>query len=119
MLRISELRNKDVINMADGKRLGYIEDIDLNVEQGRIEALIIPTVQGRRFSLFAKGEEAIINWRQVKKIGADVILIDPDKRLEPITATETMQEPQFPVYKPPFNPFQKDPFAEQDELFDL
>ena len=118
MLRISELRNKDVINIVDGKRIGYIDDIDLDMEQGRIEAIIIPTNGGRMFSLFSKGEEAVISWRQIKKIGVDVILIDPDKSVEPTTASAP-PEAQAPVYTAPANPFKDDPFAGQDELFDL
>lgn len=118
MLRISELRNKDVINIQDGKRLGYIEDIDLDMEHGRIEAIIIPTGSSRMFSLFAKGEETLIHWRQIKKIGVDVILIDPDKSVQPTANYESPQE-ESAHYAAPINPFEKDPFEDQDALFDL
>ena len=126
MLRISELRNKDVIDIRDGRRIGFIEDIDLDMEHGRIESIIIPGGTGRMFSLFSKGEESVISWRQIKKIGVDVILIDPDARIEPmqmnpvLAEAETVaEEPRPAVFAPPVNPFQKDPFADQDELFDL
>lgn len=42
MIKISELRLHDVINITDGKRLGMIKDIDIDVETGRIKAFILP-----------------------------------------------------------------------------
>lgn len=120
MLRISELRNKDVIDLQEGKRIGYIDDIDLDLERGRIESLVIPTSNSRMFNLFGRGEDIVIHWRQIKKIGVDVILIDPDStvHIEPIAAEEPQtQQPQ--IYTPPVNPFTEDPFEDQDDLFEL
>ena len=38
-MRISELRMKDVIEAEDGRRLGYINDMDIDPDAGRIDAL--------------------------------------------------------------------------------
>lgn len=77
MLRISDLRNKDVINCVDGKRLGFIRDIEIDVNKGGVEAIVIPG-QTRLFALFARNDEIVLPWRQIKKIGVDVILVEPD-----------------------------------------
>ena len=121
-MRISELRNKDVINVRDGRRLGYIEDFDLDLERGRVDALRVPAGNGRMFGLFSKGEETVIAWHQIQKIGVDVILIDPEKtHFTPVhsptpegEATETTA-----LFVPPANPFREDPFREQEHLFDI
>ncbi|MCL2816819.1 MAG: YlmC/YmxH family sporulation protein [Clostridiales bacterium] len=75
MFRVSDLRNKDVVNALDGKKLGYIKDIDLDLHQGRIRALILP---GSRsfFGLFGKNDDLVVDWTQIQKIGVDVILVE-------------------------------------------
>lgn len=75
MFRVSELRNKDVINSVDGKRLGFIRDIELDLRDGRIRSLILPG-ESKIWRLFGRAEEIIIEWPQIRKIGADVILVE-------------------------------------------
>lgn len=41
MIRISELQMKDIINVSDGKRLGNIGDIEIDMDTGKIESIII------------------------------------------------------------------------------
>jgi YlmC/YmxH family sporulation protein len=74
MLRISQFQLKDVININDGKRLGNIGDLDINVSTGKIEAIII-IHGGKILGMFGKEEEIIIPWRNIVKIGSDVILV--------------------------------------------
>ncbi len=71
------LRNKEVINICDGARLGYICDTDISVPEGNICGLIIPQSTGL-FS-FKKVKNIYIPWHRVEKIGDDIILVDlPD-----------------------------------------
>ena len=41
-MKISDFQTKDVINITDGKRLGQISDLELDLKQGRIEAIVVP-----------------------------------------------------------------------------
>jgi len=75
MIKISDLRNRDVVNIADGKRLGTICDLDLDLENGKVTALIVPGC-ARLFSFFSKGRDYIIPWENIVKIGVDTILVD-------------------------------------------
>lgn len=75
MAKISDLRVREVINIADGRRLGQIKDIDIDLEQGRISAIILPG-PGRLMSFFGREEEIAVPWEKIKKIGLDVILVD-------------------------------------------
>jgi len=79
MNRASEFRQKEVINIADGRRLGFVSDVEVNLEDGRIEAIIIPG-GGRFFGLIGKENEFVIPWERVKKVGEDIILVDMDER---------------------------------------
>jgi len=75
VVKISDLRMREVINLADGRRLGPIKDIDIDLEQGRIGAIILPGA-GKLFSFFGREEEIVVPWEKIKRIGVDVILVD-------------------------------------------
>jgi YlmC/YmxH family sporulation protein len=75
MFKISDLRNKDVVNSLDGKRLGFIRDIDIDLAEGRIKALILPG-ESRLMGLFGRNDDIIIEWGKIKRIGVDVILVE-------------------------------------------
>ncbi|MBD8068378.1 YlmC/YmxH family sporulation protein [Bacillus sp. PS06] len=74
MVYISELQAKDVVSVSDGKRLGNIGDIDINLSTGKIEAIII-SGSGKVLGFFGKDEEVSIPWNHIMKIGTDVILV--------------------------------------------
>jgi YlmC/YmxH family sporulation protein len=71
-----DLKQKEVVNMLDGKILGTIDDFEIDDEDGRIISAIIPESSGKLFNFFSKGEEYIIPWSCIKKIGEDTILIE-------------------------------------------
>jgi|GEM_PF-296025 len=75
MFRVSDLRHKDIINVIDGKRIGYIKDIELDLDDGTIKNIVLPG-ESRLFNFFGKNDDLVIDWRQIKKIGADVILVE-------------------------------------------
>ncbi|MGE6631314.1 YlmC/YmxH family sporulation protein [Bacillus sp. NPDC077027] len=74
MMSISEFQIKDVVDVSSGKKLGTIGDIDINVTSGKIQAIIIGGT-GRVMGFFGKEEEMIVPWRNIVKIGEDVILV--------------------------------------------
>ncbi|MBO0959193.1 YlmC/YmxH family sporulation protein [Neobacillus sp. MM2021_6] len=74
MVKISEFQIKDVVNVSDGKRLGNIGDIEINLTTGKIEAVVI-SGNGRVLGFFGKDEDIVIPWKNIIKIGQDVILV--------------------------------------------
>lgn len=81
--RMIELRYKEVINICDGCRLGFVGDVEVVIPEGKICALIVPGPY-RFFGLFGRGEEFYIPWECIKQIGDDIILIDkPVERRTP------------------------------------
>lgn len=73
-MKISDFQTKDVINIVDGKRLGQISDLELDLRQGRIEAIVVPSYSKFR-GLFGGGSDLIIPWSNIVKIGSDVVLV--------------------------------------------
>ncbi|BCV24712.1 MAG TPA: YlmC/YmxH family sporulation protein [Firmicutes bacterium] len=75
LVRGSELRSREVINISDGRKLGNVVDVDIDLEAGRIRALIVPGAT-RVLGLFGRNEDVVISWEKVKRIGYDVILVE-------------------------------------------
>ena len=71
----ANFREKEVINSCDGRRLGFVTDIEFDVCDGRITAIIVPVKSG---FLGLKCEELVIPWNKICKIGEDVILVDAE-----------------------------------------
>jgi len=76
-MRISELRLLDIVNIKDGRRLGPIKDLDLDLERGVVKGIVVPGAS-RSWGFFGGGrtEDIMVPWDRVKKIGVDVILVD-------------------------------------------
>lgn len=75
MVRTSDLRLREVVNILDGKRLGAVDDVEIDLTTGKITAVIIPG-GGRLLGLFGKGDEIVIPWDKIKRIGVDMILVE-------------------------------------------
>lgn len=78
MLRVSDLRHKDIVNVMDGRRLGFIRDVDIDVQGGKIRSVVVPGEAGF-FSFFTRGDDTVIPWAQIKRIGVDVILVELER----------------------------------------
>lgn len=82
MVRMSDLRMRAVVNIHDGRRLGNIEDLEIDPETGRILAIVVPAPAGF-LGLFAKEGDYVIPWERIHKIGRDVILVEVQSFTEP------------------------------------
>lgn len=73
-MRLSELQDKDIISIIDGKKIGNIVDINISLE-GNIDSLI---VEKTKFiiSRFSNNSEIEIKWSNIDKVGKDVILVN-------------------------------------------
>lgn len=71
---LAALRCREVINLYDGARMGYVSDIQFDINSGRITAFIVPETAGV-LGLLGKGEDAVISWDCIEKIGEDIIFV--------------------------------------------
>ncbi len=69
---ISDLRDKEIINVCDGTRLGFVEDIEVDVVCGKVITII---ASGECRSLFGKNTEVVIPWECIECIGEETILV--------------------------------------------
>ncbi|MHB1151956.1 MAG: YlmC/YmxH family sporulation protein [Eubacteriales bacterium] len=83
LCRITDLRDKEVINICDGQRLGYVYDVEVDIICGKVVALVVPEEHGC-FSL-VHSSEIKIPWDKIDKIGDDIILVSlPLADIKPI-----------------------------------
>lgn len=75
LVRIYEMRQKEVINTLDGARYGYMSDVEIDNKTGKVEKLIIPG-PGKILGMFGREQEYQIKWDKIKKIGDDIILVE-------------------------------------------
>lgn len=73
--RVTDLHYKEVINVQDGRRLGYVGDAELDLESGEVRALIVPG-RCRFFGLFGREDDYILPWDCISRIGDDIILVE-------------------------------------------
>jgi len=70
-----ELREKDIININNCKRMGCVADLVFDPKNGCIQALIA-TENEKLWGFFSKEGSCEIPWCKIKQIGPDIILVD-------------------------------------------
>ncbi|MCL2047341.1 MAG: YlmC/YmxH family sporulation protein [Defluviitaleaceae bacterium] len=75
MLRMYDLRQKEIVNINDGARYGFVSDLEIDTTDGKTAALIVPG-PGRVLGVFGRDQEYRIPWESINKIGEDIILVD-------------------------------------------
>ena len=78
--KFTQLQCKEVICIRDGRRLGFIGDILVEVPDGKVTAVVVPG-PGKLLGMAGPREDFIIPWDCIRKIGPDIVLVDaePDK----------------------------------------
>lgn len=70
-----DFKHKEVININNGKRLGFVQDVCADLESGTITSIIVPG-NNKFMGMFSGGNEIVIDWQNIKCIGDDVILVE-------------------------------------------
>ena len=78
-MRLSELKEKEVVNIKSCKKIGYIGDLEIDVCTGCVRDIIVPE---RRSicTLVCSDSDCVIPFCQIKQIGPDIILVDIPER---------------------------------------
>lgn len=72
---VNEIKAKEVINVSDGARLGFVSDVEIDLKNGRLVSLVVPGAY-RMMGFLGREEDVVIKWENIKKIGDDIIIID-------------------------------------------
>lgn len=70
-----DFKHKEVINIKDARRLGYVQDVTADLETGTITSIIVPG-NNKMFNIFSTNNEIVIPWDKIKAIGEDIILVE-------------------------------------------
>lgn len=76
-MRLSDLQNKDVVDISSGNRIGNVIDVEISSNTGNVMKIIVYDKKGL-FNML-RSDEISISWNQIKKIGSDVILVTQNK----------------------------------------
>ncbi len=84
MERIADLQCKEVVNITDGCRLGYVSDVEIDILTGKVVAIVVPG-KCRFFGLFGRADDYVIPWQCIRRFGEDIILVEviPDRVCKP------------------------------------
>ena len=115
-LTYSQLKEREVINVNDGKSLGNVIDLTLSFPEGKLMGITVPGHKQGFFSKIFDRARLYIDRKDIKKIGGDVILVSlncGDTCSESISLVKTTQEgcskPCPPPYPQPCSPHCKPP----------
>ena len=75
MVKFSELKCKEVICVADGRRLGFVSDVELEIPEGCIKCILVPG-PCHFLGIFGRKDDFVIPWCAIRRIGPDIILVD-------------------------------------------
>lgn len=74
-VKFTDLQCKEVICVSDGRRLGYVADVLVEVPEGRVCSILVPSPH-RNLGLLGNREDFIIPWDCIRRIGPDIVLVD-------------------------------------------
>ena len=74
-----DLRCKEIINIKNGSKLGYPDDIEFETKTAKICRLIV-LGRPKFFGLFGREDSMVIPWSEIEVIGEDTILVNSESR---------------------------------------
>ena len=74
-VKLTDLQCKEVICIRDGRRLGFVRDIQIEVPEGNICAILVPG-NARHMGFLGAREDYVIPWNCIWHIGPDIVLVD-------------------------------------------
>lgn len=73
--RVEELQYKEVIDITDGTRYGFVGDVELNPQHGSVEGIVVRG-HPRWFGLLGREPDIVFPWPAIRRFGEDIILVD-------------------------------------------
>ena len=70
-----DFKHKEVINITDARRLGFVQDVTADFQSGTITSIIVPG-NAKLFNIFSSSNDIVIPWEKIRCIGEDIILVE-------------------------------------------
>lgn len=77
-MNLSDLQDKELIDISSGRRIGNIIDIIIS-RKGEVQKLVLEDKKNNRRIFGNNKEEITISWNKIIKIGDDIILVDSNE----------------------------------------
>ena len=74
LCRITDMHNKEVINVCDGHRLGYVDDVEVDTCTAQLVAIVIRG-SSKCFGLLGRQEDIVIGFKEIEVIGDETVLV--------------------------------------------
>lgn len=76
-MRLSDLGDKEIVNLANGSRYGQLSSAELlfDEHQGSIKSVLVPNGRGK-MSFFGSKDFMQLPWNAIRKIGEDIIIFE-------------------------------------------
>ena len=72
---ITDMHDKEVINISDGMRLGFVDDVEVDTCTAQVVSIVI-FGKGKCFGLLGREKDIVINWKQIEVIGEETVLVN-------------------------------------------
>ena len=79
LCKIAELQCKELVDISNGTRYGFISDLEIDAEHGKIEKIIVYG-KPRALGFLGRCPDTVFPWHAIKRIGADLILVDSGEK---------------------------------------
>lgn len=77
MYKVTDLSKRDIVNIADGSKLGAVTDLHFDLTDGKVMSLVV--TPKKKMGIFSDSKEMVIPWDKIVKFGYDVVLVDLKK----------------------------------------
>lgn len=88
--RIVEMRNREVICLKDGSRLGVVCDVEIDTCTGKLASVIIYG-KPKLWGLMGKEPDIVIPWEEIQVFGEETILVSCDPIYEKRESNKKMK----------------------------
>lgn len=79
LFKISDLVQRDIVNITDGSKLGAVKDVQIDPATGQMLALVL-SGERKYFGLLNAGRDVVVPWQNVRKIGIHAVLVEIDSQ---------------------------------------
>ena len=83
--KISELGQRDIINLIDGSKLGTVKDAHIDLVTGQVLDLVL-SGERKYFGLLDAGRDVVVPWENIRKIGVHTVLVEVETPSRPYVA---------------------------------
>ncbi len=73
--KVTDMHDKEVINICDGMRLGCVDDVEIDTCTAQLVSLVI-FGRSKGLGLMGREEDIIIGWNEIEVIGEQTILVN-------------------------------------------